>query len=194
MTRSRSPRSSRSHIHTIALGAVLSLSTACAGLQPQASTRLDPRLASLNIGNIGVRNGYELRNASPVAGRDATMPVDDARPRERRPVTPVLFWLGIGLTAVGGAGTIGTAAAGYGTQRQISSDYRGSATAEELHTLERRGAALNKATIASLVVTVIGAVLALTSYGVDYTRCGPLAPKRRRATAPPGRCAVEDSK
>jgi len=186
---------SRSSIHTIALSAVLSLGTACAGLQPQASTRLDPRLASLNIGNIGVRNGYELRNASPVAGREAaTMPVDDTRPRERRPVTPVLFWLGIGLTAVGGAGTIGTAAAGYGTQRQISSDYRGSANAEDVHTLERRGAALNKATIAGVVVTVIGAVLALTSYGVDYSRCGPLAPKRRRATAPSGRCAVEDAK
>ncbi len=189
------PRNSFSNIHTIALGVVLSLSTACAGLQPQASTRLDPRLASLNIGNIGVRNSYELRNASPVAGREAAnMPVDDTRPRERRPVTPVLFWLGIGLTAVGGAGTIGTAAAGYGTQRQISGDYRGSASAEEVQTLERRGDALNKATIAGVVITVIGAVMALTSYGVDYTRCGPLAPKRRRATAPPGRCAVEDAK
>ena len=198
MTRSPSSPSSPSSfrsIPTIALGAVLSLSTACVGLQPQASTRLDPRLASLNIGNMGLRNSYELRNASPVAGREAaTAPVDDTRPRERRPITPVLFWLGIGLTAVGGAGTIGTAAAGYGTQRQISGDYRGSATAEELQTLERRGAALNKATIAAMVITVIGAVMALTSYGVDYTRCGPLAPKRRRATAPPGRCAAQDSK
>ena len=147
--------------------------------------RLDARLASLDIGNIGVRNSYELRNASPIAGRaNETVPVDDTRPRERRPITPVLFWLGIGLTAVGG----------YATQRQLSGDYRGSATTDEIQTLERRGSTLNKATIAGVVVTVVGAVLALTSYGVDYTRCGPLAPKRRRQTAPPGRCAAEDSK
>jgi hypothetical protein len=181
-------------LRTSCLVAVLGLTTACAGLEPQP-VRLDARLASLNIGNMGVRNGYELRNASAIAGRaDVTVPVDDTRPRERRPITPVLFWLGIGLTAVGGVSTIGTAAGGYATQRQISSDYRGSATADEIHTLERRGETLNKATIASVVVTVVGAVLALTSYGVDYTRCGPLAPKRRRQTAPQGRCAAEDSK
>jgi len=185
----------RSRIPTIALGAVLSLTTACAGLSPQTGMRLDPRLASLDIGNMGARNSYELRNASPIAGRaDASAPVDDSRPRERKPVTPILFWLGIGLTVVGGVGTIGTAAAGYGTQRQISGDLRETLSADEFHTLERRGEALNKATIAGAVITVIGAVLALTTYGVDYTRCGPLAPKRRRATAPAGRCAVEDSK
>ena len=182
---------------TSCLVAALCLSTACAGLETQ-TVRLPPidaRLASLNIGNMGVRNSYELRNAGPIAGRaDTSAPVDDARPRARRPIIPVLFWLGIGLTAVGGVSTIGTAAAGYATQRQISGDYRGSASAADVHTLEHRGAVLNKATIAGVVVTVIGAVLALTSYGVDYTRCGPLAPKRRRQTAPPGRCAVEDSK
>lgn len=181
-------------LRTSFLVAALSLSTACAGLEPQP-VRLDARLASLNIGNMGVRNSYELRNATPIAGRATeTAPVDDTRPRERRPITPVLFWLGIGLTAVGGVSTIGTAAGGYATQRQLSDDYRGSASTDEIQTLERRGSALNKATIASVVVTVVGAVLALTSYGVDYTRCGPLAPKRRRQTAPPGRCAAEDSK
>ncbi|HEY0138617.1 MAG TPA: hypothetical protein VGB85_31250, partial [Nannocystis sp.] len=93
-------------LRTSFLVAALSLSTACAGLEPQP-VRLDARLASLNIGNMGVRNSYELRNASPIAGRATeTVPVDDSRPRERRPITPVLFWLGIGLTAVGGVSTI----------------------------------------------------------------------------------------
>ncbi|MCY1011954.1 hypothetical protein OV079_41710 [Nannocystis pusilla] len=30
--------------------------------------------------------------------------------------------------------------------------------------------------------------MALISYSVDWSRCGPLAPKRRRDTAPRGRC------
>ncbi len=176
------------------LAAVLSLSTACAGFETGASIspiRIDPRL---NVGNMGVRNNYELRNSNPLAARASDSVTVDSNDRARRPVTPVLFWLGIGLTIVGGAGTIGTAAAGYGTERQLRGDFGGSVTVEDVRTLENRGKALNSATIAGVVVTVIGAVLAMTTYGVDYTRCGPLAPKKRRATAPPGRCAVEDSK
>jgi hypothetical protein len=175
---------------TTSLVAVLSLSTACAGLEPSTSVRLDPRL---NVGNMGAHNSYELRNGL-IARAEANAPVADSSPRQRRPVTPILFWLGIGLTVVGGVGTIGTASAGYATQRQISSGFAGNISADELRELNKRGDALNKASIASAAITVIGAILALTTYGVDYTRCGPLAPKRRRVTAPPGRCADEDSK
>ena len=175
---------------TTSLVALLSLSTACAGLDPQVtSLRIDPRL---NVGNMGLRNGYELRMAARAESDSA--PTTDSGPRERKAVTPVLFWLGIGLAAVGTAGTIGTASAGYATQRQLSGGYGGTLTRSEAETLQNRGAALNQASIAGVVVAVVGAVLALTTFGVDYTRCGPLAPKRRRASAPPGRCADEDSK
>lgn len=177
---------------TTVLVAVLSLSTACAGLEPSASissVRIDPRL---HVGNMGAHNSYELRNGL-VARNTTGAPATDSSPR-KRPVTPILFWLGIGLTVVGGVGTIGTASAGYATQRQISDGFAGNISTDELRQLNKRGDALNKASIAGAAITVIGAILALTSYGVDYTRCGPLAPKRRRATAPPGRCAEEDSK
>ncbi len=176
------------------LTAVLALSTACAGLEPPRSIVIDPRL---NVGNMGERSNFEVRYqlAAEVATASQA-PQTDAAPRRKakRPVTPVLFWLGIGLTAVGGVGTVGTAAAGYGTKRQIENSYGGSITAEELARLNTRGEALNKANIAGIVLTVIGATLALTSYGVDYTRCGPLAPKRRRDTAPAGTCSGDDRK
>lgn len=175
---------------TTSLVALLTLSTACAGFAPQTGVTIDPRL---NVGNMGARNSYELRNGL-VARADADSTTPDSGPRERRPVTPVLFWLGIGMTIVGGVSTIGTASAGYATQRQIADGLSGSLTTDELSRLNKRGDSLNKASIAGAAITVIGAILALTSYGVDYTRCGPLAPKRRRATAPAGRCAVEDSK
>ncbi len=174
------------------LAGLLSLTTACAGLEPQSQLHIDPRL---NVGNMGERSNFELRTEAAMAARAGqTSTAPDTQPGARKPVTPVLFWLGIGMLAVGGVGTIGTASAGYATQRQLSNGYRETANASEVQDLEKRGANLNKASIAGAVLAVVGAVLALTSYGVDYTRCGPLAPKRRRANAPPGRCADDDSK
>lgn len=176
-------------IPTSALAALLSLTCACASLQPAAQIDIDPRL---NVGNMSERNGFQLRTAAASASDSSTTP--DTAPSSRRPVTPILFWLGIGLAAVGGVGTIGTASAGFATQRQISNGYRDGANVSDIHDLEDRGGKLNKASIAGAAIAVIGAVLAITSYGIDYTRCGPLAPKRRRATAPPGRCADADDK
>lgn len=170
------------------LVASLALTTACAGLAgPPPARVLDSRLI---VGNMGARNGYELRNAAPEPRPDAPR-ADNQR---RRPVTPILFWLGIGLTAAGGASTIGTASAGYATQRQLASGYRDNISSEDARTLEARGAALQKISIASAIVTVVGALIAVTTYGYDWTHCGPLAPKKRRDTAPPGRCKAADDK
>jgi hypothetical protein len=172
----------------LALTAGLALTTACAGLEsPQPARVLDARLM---VGNMAARNSFELRN-QPAEPRPADARVDTER---RRPVTPILFWLGIGMTAVGGVSTVATGAAGFATQRQIINGYRDNITVEDRRTLEDRGYTLNKITIASAVVTVIGAVLTAVVYGYDYTNCGPLAPKRRRDNAPPGRCAAADNK
>lgn len=168
------------------LVALLALSTACAGLEPQSPVRIDPRL---NVGNMAARNSFELRNAADPPGRSA-----DPAPTARKPVTPLLFWLGIGLTAAGAGTVIGTAAGAYATRRQLTDSYEGSTTIERTRELEQRGERLNKASLAGAILMVAGAILALTTYGYDYTRCGPLAPKRRRDTAPPGRCSPQDDK
>jgi hypothetical protein len=185
-TRLRSPALSST------LAVLVALTTACASLQPTRQVHIDPRL---KVGNMGERSDFEVRTETALAARAAaTSTTPDTRPAARKPITPILFWLGIGLVAVGGVGTIGTASAGYATQRQLTSDYRGVADASDVQNLENRGSKLNQASIAGAAIAVIGAILALTSYGVDYTRCGPLAPKKRRNTAPPGRCADDDSK
>jgi len=171
-------------IHSSTLAAVLSLSTACAGLEPQTSMPLDRRL---NVGNMGARNSFELRN-----GFDSG--ASDQAPTTRRPVTPLLFWIGIGLTAAGGGTLIGSAAGAAATRSQLRNAYEDGATVARIDELERRGSNLNKISIAGAVLMVAGAIMSLTSHGYDYTRCGPLAPKRRRDTAPPGRCAAADSK
>jgi hypothetical protein len=178
------------------LSASLALTTACAGLEattsPPGATRiLDERLM---VGNMAARNSFELRNQAPEP-RPAEPRADvTTSSSSRRPVTPILFWLGIGMAAVGGVGLVSTGAAGYATQRQISNGYHSNIDSAETRTLEARGAALNKVTIASAVVTIVGAVLAITTYGYDYTHCGPLAPKKRRDAAPPGRCQAADNK
>lgn len=178
-------------IHSTTLVAVLTLSTACAGLEPPTSLRLD---RSLNVGNMGTRNSFELRNGVGVGDPEpARDPARDS-PRARRPVTPLLFWIGIGLTAAGGGTLIGTAAGAAATRNQLQTAYSDGTTAGRIDELEQRGANLNKVSIAGAVLMVAGAIMALTTYGYDYTRCGPLAPKRRRDTAPPGRCAAQDSK
>jgi len=174
-------------IHSSSLVAVLTLSTACAGLEPPTRLQLDPRL---NVGNMGARNSFELRNAV-----GSGEPTSDPGPRTaRRPVTPILFWIGVGLTAAGGGTLIGSAAAAAATRSQLRTAYDDGTTVQRVDELERRGTVLNKISVAGAVLMVAGAIMSLTSYGYDYTRCGPLAPKRRRDTAPPGRCAVQDSK
>ncbi|MBA3544971.1 MAG: hypothetical protein H0T76_00660 [Nannocystis sp.] len=177
-------------IHSTTLVAVLTLSTACAGLEPPMSLRVD---RSLNVGNMGARNSFELRNGVGVGDPEPASDSSDS-PRARRPVTPLLFWIGIGLTAAGGGTVIGSAAGAAATRNQLRTAYSDGTTAARIDELEQRGSNLNKVSLAGAVLMVAGAIMAITTYGYDYTRCGPLAPKRRRDTAPPGRCAAPDSK
>jgi hypothetical protein len=172
-------------IHSSILVAALSLSTACAGLQPPTDLSVDRRL---NVGNMGARNSFELRNGIGAGGSS------DPAPTTKRPITPLLFWIGIGLTAAGGGTVLGSASAAAATRSQLRTAYDNGTTVQRVDELERRGSALNKVSLAGAVLMVAGAIMALSSYGYDYTRCGPLAPKRRRDTAPPGRCAAPDNK
>lgn len=179
MTTSRLTRS--------ALVAGLALTTACASFElPASSPVLDSRLM---VGNMAVRNGYELRN-QPADPR----PEPRADARRKRPITPILFWLGIGMTIAGGVGTVATGSAAFATQRQLSNGYNSNIASDDARALEARGEGLRKASIATAVITVVGAVLAIATYGHDYTHCGPLAPKKRRDAAPPGRCQTADNK
>ena len=59
---------------------------------------------------------------------------------------------------------------------------------DEYDTIVDRGDRLSKATWGLGLTAFAFAAMALISYSVDWSRCGPLAPKRRRDTAPIGRC------
>ncbi|MCB9749874.1 MAG: hypothetical protein H6713_07690 [Myxococcales bacterium] len=183
---------------TRACALTAALSVFAAGCASQSTTRpirpIDPRL---HVGEMGTRTNFELqtlvasqepRTAS--AERPAT---DDRRERKRKKsVTRPIFWTGIVLSVIGGAGTIAFGTIGVITERQLvgalyndldPSTTDRTFTESDLDTLETRGDTVNALAIASVIIGLVGMTMAVTSYGYDYTHCGPLAPKRRNCEA-----------
>jgi hypothetical protein len=167
----------------LALAGALALASACA-VAPVELPTPDARLASL--GNLGNRSAFELRTLyaaqAPAAGTDQPA-------ARRRPVTPILFYTGVVLATLTGATAIATGSASFGLRRKLDNAYFDQGlTYDEYDRLADRGAGLARATWGLAFLTAGFAAMALISYSVDWSRCGPLAPKRRRDTAPRGRC------
>lgn len=174
------------HGRPVLLAGVLALSSACAAA-PLELPAPDHRLAA--IGNLGARSNFEIRTLYAV--QEAAPPPSDAPPKsaKRRQATPVLFYLGIVVAALAGGSAIGTSVASYGLRRKLDDNYFNDGfTYDEYNRTVETGDRLSKASW-GLGFTAVGfAAMALIAYSVDWSRCGPLAPKRRRDTAPPGRC------
>ncbi len=158
----------------LALPALLTLTTACASLTAPSARVTDARLGLVPV--LAARTAFETEEASRSADRQR-----DDEPRRRRDPSTAAFWAGVIIGAVGTAGAIALGSAARITERQIIHGYEGDGLSHErLDTLGDRGKALNKATVASLGVGLAGALMAAAAYGVEWTKCGDLAPKRRR--------------
>jgi len=140
----------------------------CASLQPQITQPIEP---SQTLGAMTETTAFERE------GRDPSL--DDSAASKRK-VTPPLFWTGIAVASLGAVGTIGFGIAGRVAQKKIDDGFDEGMTRAELDDLESRGETWNTLAITSASIGIAGAVLAMVVYGVDYTRCGPLAPKKRR--------------
>jgi hypothetical protein len=172
------------HVPRRILGAALALSTACATTTADLP-QPDRRLAS--IGNLGTRSNFEIRTL--YAAQDPAPPVRDQSSRRRRPVTPVLFYLGVTVAALAGGAAIATSAASYGLRRKLDDNYfENGFDYDEYNRTVDNGNRLSKASWGLGFTAFAFAAMALIAYSVDWSRCGPLAPKRRRDTAPRGRC------
>ncbi|MEZ4384442.1 MAG: hypothetical protein R3A79_24145 [Nannocystaceae bacterium] len=161
----------------VGLVAATALSTACATFEsPQPRARpIDSRLHVVPV--LAAKTSVE---APPPA--DASS--DDGAPRAgRTTATHAVLWTGVVLASLGGAGLVGFGAAGIATNNRLD---RGlleeGITRDERQKLVDRGETLNTATIVSASVGLLGALMAVTAYGIEYTNCGPLAPKRRRCS------------
>lgn len=170
----------------LALALTLAAATGCASVQPQIVDLPDQRLAS--IGNLSARSNFEIRTlyAAPEQPPPQT---DAAPPARKRAVTPILFTIGVIGASVLGASAVTTGAVSFGLRRKIDDAYfNGGLSYDEFDRFKTRGERLSDATWGLSLGAFAFAAMALISYAVDWNRCGPLAPKRRRVTAPAGRC------
>jgi hypothetical protein len=160
-----------------ALVSLTALATACATFEspPPRARPIDSRLHVVPV--LVAKTSVE----TPPPAAEA--PSDDSPRPGRTTATHAVLWTGVVLASLGGAGLIGFGAAGLATNRKLDKGLlEEGITRDERQTLVDRGETLNTATIVSASVGLLGALMAVTAYGVEYTNCGPLAPKRRRCS------------
>jgi len=171
MSTPRRPRARASALPILAL--ITAGSTACASFEtPRSgpSALIDSRLHIVPV--LAAKTSIEAEPADS-GGRKAG----------RTTATHAVLWTGVVLAALGGAGLVGFGATSFATDSKLSKGYaEDGLTRDEQQTLIDRGEAMNTATIISASVGLIGALMAVTAYGVEYTNCGPLAPKNRRCS------------
>lgn len=165
---------SRSFQHGIALVAAFGLATGpgCASMATTAgvsTTRLDG-----SVGQLGTRTRFELEPSD--ARAPAAAPRDDA---DKRAPTARLFLAGLIVGGVATAIGLGTGVGALVTERQIQRGYDDGMTRSELDDLETRGDVLGALSVTGFSLGAAGFLTSIITYGIDYTRCGPAARKRR---------------
>lgn len=154
------------------------VTTGCAGLLgPSPSAQVGTGVA-VDLTRPEMRD-FHVASAMTEVERDGR--IDAGGQPERKPVTPALFWTGIGIGSVASAAAIGFGVAGFVTKNQLADGYSEDGLTEgERDDLVARGEAMNALTITAVSVAVLGFGLSVISAGVDWNRCGPLATKKRR--------------
>jgi hypothetical protein len=152
--------------------AVALLVSGCAGItQPGASSHVD--LDSPAMRSFAVASMTELE-------RDVRL--ETGTRENKKPITPPLFWSGIGLGTLGAVGGIAFGVTGFVTKNQLNDSYTNGSglTVDEQARLIRNGELYNTLAISFSALSVLGYALAIVTYGVDWNRCGPLVEKKRR--------------
>lgn len=145
--------------------------TGCAGLVAQ------PRIVAVDLDRPELQQ-FEVVRSMTTLERDVG--IETGKPRSRE-ITPPLFWTGIAVGTLGAVGTIGFAVAGRVAKDRLNGMYAdGTATLEDRNQARERGDLWNSLAITTGVLMAVGYAVSIITYGVDWNRCGPLAPKKRR--------------
>jgi hypothetical protein len=131
-----------------------------------------------------VRGGGSSRRDSKALGTTDTKPnpvtTDPGTDKQQR-VRKGFFWAGIALTAIGGATFLATAIGGRITQAQLQKGYdHETLTHDQEKTYHVRGDVFNALTATGATLLFVGIGTAAISFGVDYSRCGSLARRKRK--------------
>ena len=152
----------------ISAGTLVTLVTACATASPVVRTR--PLDRSLYVGSMGQTTRFE--RTGPRAAPDQGLKHPNA--------SAISFVVATVLGSVAAAGALAFGIAGTVTDRKLQDGYDNGLTLDEQNRLRDRGELFNDLTIGLGVTGLVSLTAAAIIYGVDYTRCGHLARKRRK--------------
>ena len=155
-------------ICVLGIAGSLVCSTACSTAPTTSIRTIDP---GLMVGRSAEPAGFEHRD-DPVVEDDQ----DPARGQRARTAT---FWTGVALAAIGGAGTIGFAAAGQAFEQKLERGYADTITRSRAEQYQNRGELMNGLAIGSGAVALAGILMAAVALGIDYTLCGKLSRRRK---------------
>lgn len=164
---------------------VVASSLGCASVQPSLAAAPDP---ATMYGAKVHRTAFEDPTAAAeptTAPAVASGPTPADRSHEPDPAKEQrtrtgLFWGGVGALAVGGAMLTAFGIGGRVTQAQLKNGYDdGDLTYAREDELRDRGSAFNKVAAAGAGLAVVGLAVTAIVYGIDYSRCGTLAKRRK---------------
>ncbi len=153
------------------VGATLALVTACASARPVVRTR--PLDRALLVGTMGQTTRFERSHPRPTSDQGLRHPK----------ASTVAFVIATALGSAAAAGTLAFGIAGTVTDRKLQDRYTSGLSLAEQNDLRDRGELFNDLTIGLGVTALVSLTAAAIVYGVDYTRCGHLARKRRKCEA-----------
>lgn len=106
-------------------------------------------------------------------------PADDETKKDQR-TRNGLFWGGVAVAAIGGASLLAFGIGGRVTQGQLAKGYDdGDLTYKREEQLRERGKVFNSLAGAGAGIGLVGMAVAAIVYGIDYSRCGTLAKRRK---------------
>lgn len=130
----------------------------------------------------GVGSGGDDKAMGGEGGGGKTGPVQpDAGSDRQQRVRTGLFWAGIAFTVIGGATLLASGIGGRVTQAQLKKGYDNeSLTHADERKYHTRGDIFNALSGAGAGVMIVGGGVAAITFGVDYSRCGALAKRKKR--------------
>lgn len=114
------------------------------------------------------------------APRDTATDTSDNDPAKHQRARTGVFWGGIAATAVGGVLLTAFGIGGRVTQSQLAKAYDDAdLTYAREDKLADRGKLFNALAGAGAGIAIVGIAMASIAYGLDYSRCGTLAKRRK---------------